>query len=125
WEPVAERAGEVVGWVALGPARDADIAPEGGGPSGSRLPVGELPALYVEPGLIGTGVGRELLAAGTDRARASGFGTLCLWVVRGDLRARRFYERAGFVPDGAAEAYEVGGRSVPELRYRRPPPSPA
>lgn len=60
-----------------------------------------------------------LLAAGAARARASGYRALYLWVVRGNARARRFYERAGFVPDGAQEAYEVGGRSVPELRYRR------
>ncbi|MGW1377003.1 GNAT family N-acetyltransferase [Streptomyces sp. NPDC002446] len=62
----------------------------------------------------------ELPAARTARARASGFRTLYLWVVRGNTLAQHFYERAGFVPDGAEEAYEVGGRSVPELRYRRP-----
>ncbi|MFI1260125.1 MULTISPECIES: GNAT family N-acetyltransferase [Streptomyces] len=106
---VAERAGEVIGWAAVGPARDPDVAPGNG----------ELLALYVAPELIGTGVGRALLAAGTADARAKGFPTLYLWVVRGNTLARRFYARAGFVPDGAEEAEEVGGRSVPELRYRR------
>ncbi|GAA2310186.1 GNAT family N-acetyltransferase [Streptomyces caniferus] len=117
---VAERDGEVVGWACVGPARDPDIAP---GPlelPAPRPTAGELLALYVSPVLIGTGVGRALLAAGTARARASGYLALYLWVVRGNTRALRFYERAGFVPDGAQEAYEVGGRSVPELRYRRP-----
>ncbi|MGW8402112.1 GNAT family N-acetyltransferase, partial [Streptomyces lydicus] len=94
-------------------------------PGAEELPAprptsGELFALYVTPQLIGTGVGRALMAAGTDRARTKGFRALYLWVVRGNTRARRFYERAGFVPDGAEEAYEVGGRSVPELRYWRP-----
>ncbi|MGD3111264.1 N-acetyltransferase family protein [Streptomyces sp. YGL11-2] len=121
-EPVAERAGEVVGRVAVGPARDADLALEGGGLTGSRLPMGELPALCVEPGPIGTGAGRALLAGGLDGARAGGFGAPCLWGVRGHLRARRFHERAGFAPDGAEEAYAVAGRSVPELRYQRPAP---
>lgn len=117
---VAERDGEVVGWACVGPARDPDIAPGPQELPAPRPTAGELLALYVAPVLIGTGVGRALLAAGTARARASGYRALYLWVVRGNTRAQRFYERAGFVPDGAQEAYEVGGRSVPELRYRRP-----
>ncbi|MFE2162735.1 GNAT family N-acetyltransferase [Streptomyces lydicus] len=117
---VAEAAGEVVGWASVGPARDPDIAPGAEELPAPRPTAGELFALYVTPQLIGTGVGRALMAAGTDRARAKGFRALYLWVVRGNTRARRFYERAGFVPDGAEEAYEVGGRSVPEVRYWRP-----
>lgn len=117
---VAERDGEVVGWVCVGPARDPDIAPGPEELPAARPTAGELFALYVTPGLIGTGVGRALMAAGTARARASGFRSLYLWVVRGNTRAQHFYERAGFVPDGAEESYEVGGSSVPELRYWRP-----
>ncbi|WP_438485026.1 hypothetical protein [Streptomyces sp. S186] len=63
-----------------------------------------------------------LPAAGTARAAARGFGALALWVVRGNARARRFSERAGFVPDGSEEAYDVGGWRVPEVRYPRPLP---
>lgn len=126
---VAVREGTVAGWAALGPARDPDLSgtPDTpGSPGVSDAPgvappaAGELFALYVTPGLTGTGIGRALLTAGLDRARAAGWETLCLWVVRGNTRARRFYERAGFVPDGAEEAYEVAGVSVPEVRYRRP-----
>lgn len=84
-----------------------------------RPTAGELLALYVTPTLIGTGIGHTLLTAGTTRARTHGFHTLYLWVVRGNTRAQRFYERAGFTPDGAEESYDVGGSSVPELRYRR------
>ncbi|MYT30323.1 MULTISPECIES: GNAT family N-acetyltransferase [unclassified Streptomyces] len=121
WQLVAERGGEVVGWLAAGPARDADLAPDGGLPA-EAPPAAELMALYVAPALIGRGVGRALLSAGTARAGARGFGTLSLWMVRGNDRARRLYERAGFAPDGAEEAYDVGGWRVPELRYRRPLP---
>ncbi|WP_274918939.1 GNAT family N-acetyltransferase [Streptomyces sp. WZ-12] len=121
WELVAERSGKVVGWLAAGPARDPDLAPGGGELSG-RSPAAELLALYVAPPLIGTGVGRALLAAGTARARARGFGALSLWVVRGNARAQRFYERAGFAPDGAERSDDVAGWRVPELRYRRPLP---
>ncbi|UQA92253.1 GNAT family N-acetyltransferase [Streptomyces halobius] len=62
------------------------------------------------------------MAAGMERARASGFRSLRLWVVRGNARAQRFYERAGLAPDGSEEAYEVGGISAPELRYWCPLP---
>ncbi|MFE5742012.1 GNAT family N-acetyltransferase [Streptomyces celluloflavus] len=126
---VAVREGAVAGWAALGPARDPDLSgtpdtPDTPGvsdaPGVAPPAAGELFALYVTPGLIGTGIGRALLTAGLDRARAAGWETLCLWVVRGNTRARRFYERAGFVPDGAEEAYEVAGVNVPEVRYRRP-----
>ncbi|GGU79702.1 N-acetyltransferase [Streptomyces albospinus] len=120
FELVAERCGEVIGRVAVGPVRDPDVALEGGELRTSP-PAGELLALCVEPGPIGTGVGRALPADGTDRARAGGFGTLYVWVVHGNPHARRFYERAGFAPDGAEEAYDVAGRRVAELRYRRRP----
>ncbi|MFE0192098.1 GNAT family N-acetyltransferase [Streptomyces sp. NPDC059008] len=117
---VAERDGEVVGWACVGPCRDPDVAPGAAESPAARPAAGELLALYVAPGLIGTGVGRALMAAGTARARAGGFRALYLWVLRDNARARRFYERAGFVPDGAQEAYEVEGSGVREVRYWRP-----
>jgi len=41
-----------------------------------------------------------------------------LWVLRDNSRARRFYERAGFAPDGVTDVLErLGG--VTEVRYRR------
>ncbi|OKI00857.1 hypothetical protein A6A06_18300 [Streptomyces sp. CB02923] len=57
------------------------------------------------------------------RAGRNGFRALCLWVLKGNARARRFYECAGFRADGAEEADEVAGVAVPEVRYRRPLPS--
>lgn len=84
---VAESAGEVVGWASVGPARDPDVAPGAEELPDPRPTAGELFALYVAPERIGTGVGRALLAAGTDRARQSGYRALYLWVVRGNARA--------------------------------------
>ena len=40
-----------------------------------------------------------------------------LWVLKGNARARRFYEIAGFRADGAKEPYAVDGLPVPEARY--------
>jgi len=42
-----------------------------------------------------------------------------LWVLERNNRARRFYERAGYVRDGAAHDVTSLG-NVTELRYRRP-----
>ncbi|MFF2501972.1 GNAT family N-acetyltransferase [Streptomyces sp. NPDC058067] len=107
---VAGRAGEVVGWACHGPLRDDDVPPGDA----------ELYAIYVLPDVLSTGVGRALLEVVLERCAASGHGRIRLWVVEGNARARRFYERAGFSPDGAEDTYEVDGVLVPEVRYLRP-----
>ncbi|MFE5943223.1 GNAT family N-acetyltransferase [Streptomyces sp. NPDC056480] len=78
----------------------------------------ELAALYALPEVWGTGVGRALLAASTEALVAAGFRTAVLWVFAGNARGRRFYEAAGWRPDGEAVREETGGRMLEELRYR-------
>lgn len=115
--------GTVYGWAACGPYRDGSAdAGDGDGAAGGLRGSdadGELYALYVEPRAIGTGIGRALLAAALGRAAGQGFRRLLLWVLEGNDRARRFYARAGFVPDGGHDVFEAGGVSVPEVRYAR------
>ncbi|MFE2495776.1 GNAT family N-acetyltransferase [Streptomyces scopuliridis] len=106
---VAEHAGRVGGWGCYGPGRDADAS------AGSA----ELYALYVAPERLSTGTGRALMDELISRAAEAGYQDMRLWVLAGNERARRFYAQAGFAPDGAAEAFEVGGGSVPEVRYAR------
>ncbi|MFF4245572.1 GNAT family N-acetyltransferase [Streptomyces sp. NPDC001822] len=101
----------VTGWACHGPCRDRQQVSPG---------AAELYALYVDPDRIGTGTGRALLERATARAVADGFREMTLWVLKENVRARRFYERAGFRPDGAEEAVETGGALVPEVRYVRP-----
>ncbi|MFE9843985.1 GNAT family N-acetyltransferase [Streptomyces goshikiensis] len=107
---VAESAdGAVAGWACFGPARDEDLPPG----------EGELYALYARPDLIGSGVGRALM----DQVLGlSPYPGMRLWVVEGNDRARRFYERAGFGPDGGTCADPVADVPVPEVRYHRPRP---
>lgn len=105
----------VTGWACYGPDRD------GTGRAGRC----ELYAIYVHPERTGAGAGRALLAELTDRAVAAGFHEMALWVLKENWRARRFYERAGFLPDGAEEPFEVGGSVVPEVRYVRALRGPA
>ncbi|WP_327179011.1 GNAT family N-acetyltransferase [Streptomyces sp. NBC_01335] len=101
---------EVVGWACYGAYREDD---------GSRSEGGELYAIYVRPDRTGAGTGGALLAEVAGRAAADGFATLALWVLRENAGARRFYERAGFAPDGAEEDFEAGGLMIPEVRYVR------
>ncbi|MER5832464.1 GNAT family N-acetyltransferase [Streptomyces sp. NPDC002130] len=102
--------GELVGWACHGPYREGEVLTRDG----------ELYALYVHPDQVGRGVGRALLAESVARCSAAGRGRLLLWVLKGNDRARRFYERAGFRADGAEEPFEVDGVAVPEVRYARP-----
>ncbi|MDD9377709.1 N-acetyltransferase [Streptomyces sp. ZAF1911] len=101
--------GAVVGWAAFGPAKGTD-------PEGTAPDEGELYALYARPDVIGTGVGRALL---TEVLRRAPYPAVRLWVLEGNARARRFYERAGFRPDGRVLVDESDGFPVPEVRYRR------
>ncbi|HEV2892415.1 MAG TPA: GNAT family N-acetyltransferase [Actinomycetota bacterium] len=103
---VAEQAGEVVGFATVGSAQD----PEG---------TGELYAINVDPGHWGTGAGRALLQAAQAELARLGFEETVLWVLPANARARRFYEIAGWVADGASRTTEVLGVVVPEVRYRR------
>lgn len=82
-------------------------------------PTAELAALYALPEAWGTGLGRALLAASTEALREAGFRTAALWVLAGNTRGRRFYEAAGWRPDGGTAREETGGRVLDELRYRR------
>ncbi|MFE0648247.1 GNAT family N-acetyltransferase [Streptomyces sp. NPDC059534] len=79
----------------------------------------ELAALYALPEAWGTGVGRALLAASVEALAAAGFAEAALWVLAGNARGRRFYEAAGWRPDGEVAREETGGVMLDELRYRR------
>jgi GNAT superfamily N-acetyltransferase len=108
WPPtfVAELAGEIVGFVGVGRSRDPDTD-------------GELFAIYVHPDHWSTGVGRELIEAGEEELRRLGHEHAILWVLDDNPRARRFYELAGWSPDGNAREIHLFGFDVAEVRYAK------
>jgi ribosomal protein S18 acetylase RimI-like enzyme len=108
-----EVVGEVVGWMSIGPYRFADDGPDAPGPG-----FGEIAAIYARPDAVGTGVGRALMTYGLEELDRAGLRPVLLWVFTDNARARRFYERAGFRLDGATHDYEIGGATLPEVRYR-------
>ncbi|NGO11123.1 GNAT family N-acetyltransferase [Streptomyces sp. HC44] len=106
---VAELDGDVVGWACHGPYRDGELATKDA----------ELYAIYVHPDHLAQGVGQALLRESTTRCAAAGHARMLLWVLKENTRARRFYEQAGFTPDGTEESWDVAGAAVPEVRYVR------
>ena len=117
--PDGEDAG-IVGYASFGPETDVLSAPwpHPLSTGGEERRVAELYALYVRPAWWSTGTGRALTERVLARSARAGYSSITLWVLRDNRRARRFYERAGFAPDGATnELTRLGG--VIELRYRR------
>jgi len=101
--------GHVAGISVVGPSRRAES-------SG----VGELWMINLEPIAWGTGLGTQLLDAAIDELRGGGYVEAVLWVLAGNRRARRFYERQGWKPDGTEITGDARGFPVTELGYRRP-----
>lgn len=105
--------GAVVGWASFGASRDED---------GRGL--GEVYAVYLQAADWGKGIGRELMAAAERGLAEQGFSVFTLWVLELNSWTRRFYEKAGYKPDGAKKAVTLGGKELIELRYRKPAPRP-
>lgn len=108
---LAELGGQPVGWAAGGPYRDDECpAPQPG--------CGEVYAVYVRPEQWRAGIGRTLLDRVLADLAAAGLAPVLLWVLARNARAREFYRRVGFQPDGAELPYQIGGAHLTEVRYR-------
>ncbi len=87
----------------------------------SRFPemsgFGEIVSIYLLPEYIGKGYGKPLLEAAKKALFEMGFSDLFLWVLEENERARRFYERNGFVLTDSAIETEIGGKKLREIRY--------
>jgi GNAT superfamily N-acetyltransferase len=68
-----------------------------------------LMAMWVHPAIRGSGAADELVAAVLAWAESEGAGLVRLKVIRGNGRARRFYERIGFRPTGHETVRERDG----------------
>jgi len=96
------------GFAALGPARDDKMDS-----------ASELYAIYVDPDRWRRGLGSELLAHAARRFIGLGYSAAILWVLESNLRARRFYERAGWTLDGGTKTENLpDGTELHEVRYR-------
>lgn len=110
---VAELGDKIVGYAASADAHkveDEDVAP------GTM----ELTMIYLLEDYVGTGVGSRLMDSVEAAWRSNGAPAGILWVLKANERTRLFYERHGWVADGAEESHEITtGMYVPTVRMRK------
>lgn len=98
---VAEREGTLIGFAGAGASQDAEPVREQ-----------QLFFIYLLADAHGSGAGQALLD------RVLGDDPATLWVLEGNDRAVRFYERNGFVLDGVRQqtGFSTGGDELRMLR---------
>lgn len=104
---VVEIGLEVVGFADFGPSRDDQAAPT----------TAELNAIYIAPGHWNSGCGNMLWDGVESILKAARFSQVTLWVLAGNQRGRRFYERHGFNADGATKLVPFSNATLAEMRY--------
>jgi lincosamide nucleotidyltransferase A/C/D/E len=84
---------------------------------GSRT-AAQVGALYSDPTAWGTKAGWAVFTAAVSFLRGQGFDDLSLWMLKGNERAARFYERAGWIPAGEEQTTKTPAGAYVEVRYR-------
>jgi ribosomal protein S18 acetylase RimI-like enzyme len=98
----------LTGFCFYGPSRDGEDA------------VAEIFALYVRPDSWRRGAGRLLCEEAARDARSRECAAMTLWVLKTNERARHFYDRLGYLPDGAERTNtRLTGFALHEMRYRK------
>jgi len=112
--------GPVTGFVSFGPTRDDDL---GNAPGVDT--VGEVVTFYLEPAAFGSGGADLLMSAALVALGAAHYSTAMLWVLGTNARARRFYERRGWRPDGTTKVHDWGAFVATDVRYVIAVPDPS
>jgi len=105
---LAERDGQLVGYVKLGPPHL---------PFEPRGEAAELRQLYVVEEMKGQGIAHELIQWAIERSRDQGADFLYLSVFTENHRARKFYEKYDFEPEGTY-AFMVGNHADEDIVMR-------
>lgn len=104
---VSQVGSETVGFGSFGPSRDED----------ADRRTWEIYSIYLVPSAWGRGVAREIIR--TMLAEPEAADPVTLWVLADNERARHFYRRHGFAPDGTERLEAFGPAQLREVRYRR------
>jgi ribosomal protein S18 acetylase RimI-like enzyme len=100
--------GPITGFVSFSPTRDeVTDAPD----------VGEIVTFYLDPGAFGSGGADLLMSAALVALRGAHFTSAMLWVLGTNARARRFYERHGWRPDGTTKLHDWEAFVATDVRY--------
>ena len=104
---VAIKGIRMAGFCTLAPSNDPDAIPE----------TAVIGCFCVDPPAWGRGAGRGLVEEVVAQARKRGYSRLTRWVVVADDRAKRFCEKAGFIPDGNEKTEEICGHAMRAVRF--------
>ncbi|GLZ45106.1 N-acetyltransferase [Actinomycetospora sp. NBRC 106375] len=113
---VATEGEALVGFCAAGPASPDDLADAAGALPDDAASVAVVAALLVEPRWGRRGHAGRLLVEAAAALRDAGAVRGIAWVPERDTASRRFFERAGWDPDGTVRTLDAGGRPLREIR---------
>jgi ribosomal protein S18 acetylase RimI-like enzyme len=100
----------IVAFCGFAPSRDEDV---------DKTKVAELGTIYALESAWGQGIGKALWQEAIKLMREKGFTEVTLWVLKGNERAIKFYERQGMVFDGTTKTERLNENlELHELRYR-------
>ena len=98
---------EMIGRLVYSKCRDEDKA---------ETNTGEIHAIYLLADYWGKGYGKQMMDFAISQLSQEGYQEVIVWVLEYNNRARRFYEKYGFVLDGANKEIEIGETLI-EVRY--------
>lgn len=101
-----DHSGSIEGFVHFCDCRDDDLDNEA---------YGEVTAIYVNPVVVGKGVGAKLFMKAIEHLRGEGRSKVVLWVLEKNRLGIDFYKKFGFKPDGAKKTHPNSG--LVELRF--------
>ncbi len=96
---------QIAGILILGKSRDED-----------KPLAGEICAIYLKEEFWSKGLGGEMMAYALKSFKNENLCEAILWVLEENGRARRFYEKYGFVSDGVKKEITLG-KPLTEIRY--------
>ena len=95
----------IIGFLTISVARDNDL----------KDSFYELVGLYLNPEYVAKGYGKQAMDWIKKEIKSRGYEKISLWVLEENNRARRFYEKSGFVADGKIKP--SGLADAREIRY--------
>ena len=99
--------GKYIGASVICPSREAD-----------KPGWGEVKTMYLLPEYQGRGLGQVFMDAALAELKQMGFAKIYLWTQAKNYRARRFYEKYGFIKGDELNIYTVDGVDLPEYCYK-------
>lgn len=77
---------------------------------------GEILGIYLLAEHWDKGYGKQMLEFALSELNKAGYQEIIIWVLEDNKRARRFYEKAGFIQDGATKELEIDKKHT-VIRY--------